>query len=136
MPANPIFPYAPPLTFVPSIPLATQSPPAPQTESVTDLSADLAQVSLGPTPNTTNYDPTSVTTSTSANTSQDFQKAEGHQTNVNELFASVPASNTSPSLVESFTAPPTSYAQYAGAGAGGIQQHVSSEWRFLFLFLF
>lgn len=121
MPANPIFPYAPPLTFVPNIPAASQTP---QTQTVTDITASVAQVTLDQTPNAANYDPTSVLLpSTTQQTSQDFQKAEGNQANVNELFASVPASNTSPSLIESFTVPSTSYSQYAG----GIQQHVSGE---------
>lgn len=126
MPANPIFPYAPPLTFVPNIPLAPQ---IPQTQSVTDITAGVSQVTLDQTPNVpTYYAPTPILP-TPTHTSQAFQKAESIQTNVNELFASVPSSNTSPSLIESFTAPSTSYAQYAG----GIQQHVSGELRFYFI---
>lgn len=122
MPAHPIFPYAPPLTFVPNIPLAPQ---IPQTQSVTDITAGVSQVTLEPTPNVpTNCEPTSVL-STPTNTSPDFKKAEAIQANVNELFASVPASNSSPSLIESFTAPSASYAQYAG----GIQQHVAGKSR-------
>lgn len=115
VPANPIFPFAPPLTFVPNIPLASQ------TQSVTEIAAAVSQVTLEQTPNATNYDPSVSSISTPTHTSQ----AEPNQTNVNELFASVAASNTSPSLIESFTAPSASYAQYAGAG---VQQNVSGKW--------
>lgn len=129
VPAHPIFPYAPPLTFVPNIPLTSQSP---QTQSIADITTGVSQVALDQAPNATNYDPTSV----SPTHTHDFQKAEPIQTNVNfdrnvnELFASVPASHTSPSLIESFAAPSTPYAQYAG----GIQQHASGESTFSFLF--
>ncbi len=114
VPANPIFPYAPPLTFVPNIPPATQSPQSPQ--SVTDITVGVSQVTLDQTSNVSNYDP--ATTSTPASVAQVFQSPEPVQSNVNELFASVPARNASPSLIESFQAPATSYGQYAG----GIQQ--------------
>lgn len=127
MPANPIFPYQPPLTFVPSIPVASQSPS--QTASVNEITAGISQVVFNPTPAVTNYEPSAVST-IPTNASQDIQRAESIQTNVNapsmeQLFASVPASNSSPSLIESFTTLPTPYAQYSGPV--GVQQHVSGN---------
>lgn len=129
MPANPIFPYAPPLTsFVPNIPLAPQTTQGP---SVTDITTGVSQVTLNQTPTASNYEPTPVSSmSTPTHTSQDCcQNPETIQTSANatsveQLFASVPATN-SPSLIESFTAPPTSYPQYAGGM--GVQQQVSGN---------
>lgn len=119
-PASPIFPYSPPLTFVPNIPAATQSPQTTPTQGIADVTAGVSQVILNQTPNATNYDPTHVsTTPTSTHASQQVQPSEPIPSNVNELFASVP--NASPSMIESFQAPSTSYAQYAG----GVEQQVS-----------
>ncbi|XP_037039390.1 Golgi reassembly-stacking protein 2 [Bradysia coprophila] len=121
VPANPIFPYTPPLTFVPNIPLPTQTPQAPPTQPIADVTAGLSQVTLDQTPNANSYDPSAVTTTSTPLASQDVQKPEAVQSNVNELFQSVPAPKASPSMIESFQTPSTSYGQYAA----GVQQHVS-----------
>lgn len=123
VPANPMFPYTPPLTtFVPNIPAATQAPP---TQPIGDLITGVSQVTLDQTPAiaTNTFDATPTTSSTPA---QGIQKPEAIQSNVNELFASVPASNASPSLIETFQG--ASSAPYnAGYAGGAIQNNVSGE---------
>lgn len=122
----PAIPYTPPLTFVPNIPLANQTPPpAAPTQAIADVTAGISQVTLDPTPIPTTYDPTSVSTTSIPHVSQEYPKPDSSQSNVNELFASVPAPNSSPSMMESFQSPSTSYAQYAGAVQQ--QQHVSGK---------
>lgn len=120
-PTLPSIPYTPPLTFVPNIPLVNQTPQTPPTQTIADVTTGISQVTLDQTPNPASYDPTSVTTTPTPHASQDVQKPDAIQPNVNELFASVPAPHSSPSMIESFQGPPTSYASYAG----GVQQHAS-----------